>query len=216
MMRKFLTSSKRGSLLNKFRKRRFTFFLEKIQDIERPVMILDVGGEVDFWDSMDLENRAEFKITILNVQIRNAHRRDFILIKGDGRDMHQFADKSFDLVFSNATIEHLPSFSDQTRMAREIKRVGKKYFVQTPNRYFPIEPHFIFPFFQFCPHRLQIYMLTHFNMGFFTKTNRAQAEEVTNNIRLLTQSELKILFPKAKIYKEKVCGLTKSFTAYEL
>lgn len=34
---------------------------------------------------------------------------------------------------------------DQERMAAEILRVGRHCYVQTPNKNFPVEPHFIFP-----------------------------------------------------------------------
>ena len=63
--------------------------------------------------------------------------------------MDFFKDKSFDAVFSNSVIEHVGTFEDQKMMANEVIRVTNFYFIQTPNLYFPIEPHFLVPFFQF-------------------------------------------------------------------
>ncbi|MEM2045934.1 MAG: class I SAM-dependent methyltransferase, partial [Candidatus Bathyarchaeia archaeon] len=57
-------------------------------------------------------------------------------IIGDARCM-PFKDKSFDVVFSNSVIEHVGNYDDQKMCAEEIRRVGKCYFVQTPNFYFP-------------------------------------------------------------------------------
>lgn len=50
-------------------------------------------------------------------------------------------------------------------MAREIRRIGKHYFVQTPNCLFPIEPHFLFPGFQWMPSFLKVILIRHYNLG---------------------------------------------------
>jgi hypothetical protein len=100
-------------------------------------------------------------------------------------------------------------------MANEVCRVGKCYFVQTPNKYFPLEPHFLFPFFQFLPIRFRAWLLQNFKLGWFTKTPDAlEAREVVESIRLLTKKEFKAFFPNASIYEEKVLWMTKSFIAY--
>jgi len=65
-----------------------------------------------------------------------------------------FPDGSFDVVFSNAVIEHLTP-EGQRLMAQEIMRVGRRWFVTTPNFWFPVEMHHKLPLFQFLPHALQ-------------------------------------------------------------
>jgi len=119
------------------------------------------------------------------------------------------------VIFSNSVIEHLGSYSDQSLMANEVRRLGERYFLQTPNRYFPIEPHFLFPFFQFFPYKLKIWLVTRFNLGWFGKIpDENKAREIISSIRLLNKKELKILFPESKIKEEKFLGLTKSFIVY--
>ncbi len=101
-------------------------------------------------------------------------------------------------------------------MAVEIMRVGKRYFVQTPNYYFPFEPHFLFPLFQFLPASLKIFLVKNFNMGWYGKTRDAEkAEKLINSIKLLKRADLKKLFPQSGIYSEKLLGLTKSFIVYK-
>ncbi|WP_255695553.1 methyltransferase domain-containing protein [Rhodohalobacter sp. 614A] len=59
--------------------------------------------------------------------------KQFQYVQGDALDMHMFEDKSFDVVFSNSVIEHVGSFENQRRFADEVRRVGKAYWVQTPD-----------------------------------------------------------------------------------
>lgn len=61
-----------------------------------------------------------------------------------------FPDKSIDIVFSNAVIEHV-SRRDQQRMASEIMRVGRSWFVTTPNYWYPLELHRKLPGFHYLP-----------------------------------------------------------------
>jgi ubiquinone/menaquinone biosynthesis C-methylase UbiE len=134
---------------------------------------------------------------------------------GDARDLSQFADHEFDVVFSNSVIEHVGSVGDQQKMANEIRRVGRFYFVQTPNRGFPLEPHFMFPFFQFLPVSCRAKLLQKFNLGWIARVPEFQnAKLVVQSIRLLTRRDLEQLFPEAEIFEERFLGLTKSFVAY--
>ena len=61
-------------------------------------------------------------------------------IQADGRKL-PFDDESFDLVFSNAVIEHVGQKEDQLVFISEHDRVGKSWIFTTPNRMFPIESH---------------------------------------------------------------------------
>jgi hypothetical protein len=100
-------------------------------------------------------------------------------------------------------------------MANEIKRVGKRYFVQTPNRHFPLEPHFLVPGFQFMPLKLRAWLVSHFDVGWYRRIpDRAKARAEVESISLLTHRDLRRLFPEARIYRERLMGLTKSFVAY--
>lgn len=210
-----------ASLANTFRRRRFKFFENLLDNLRgdnqsRPIQLLDVGGTAGFWNTMGPLGPDVLQITLLNLGGANNHTAEgYRVVEGDGRDMRVFADKSFDIVFSNSVIEHVGTFADQQRMAHEVQRVGKRYFVQTPNRYFPIEPHFLFPFFQFLPESLQVWMLMHRDLGWFKKTaDKEDALRQVRSVRLMSERELKRLFPGANVYREKIGGMTKSLTAY--
>lgn len=200
------------------RKKRLALFNSLIESIPSPVNILDVGGTQTFWDTSGFfdEKMNLIKITLMNVRKVPVSRPNFNSIVGDARDLKEFKENQFDVVFSNSVIEHVGDYNDQLQMANEIRRVGKRYFVQTPNLYFPIEPHFVFPFFQFLPVEVKLWLITHFDLGFYQKiTNKKTALDAVTSIKLLNKKEFISLFPNAKIFEEKFFGLTKSFIVYD-
>ena len=62
----------------------------------------------------------------------------FSFVEGDGRNLSNFGDKTFDIAHSNSVLEHVGNWEDMHRFAGEIARVGRKYFVQTPSFWFPV------------------------------------------------------------------------------
>jgi len=203
------------SMATALRRKRFVFFQTLIRQVPPPIRILDVGGTQRFWDLMKFTASEQVQITLLNtapIKVSRWHMEGRV---ADARDMSQFADREFDVVFSNSVIEHVGSVDDQRKMANEIRRVGKRYFVQTPNRGFPIEPHFVFPFFQFLPVPWRARLLQKFNLGWIARVPEYEnAKLVVRSIRLLNRRDLEQLFPEAEIYRERLLGFTKSFVAY--
>ena len=103
-----------------------------------------------------------------------------------------FKSASFDWVFSNAVIEHVGDWEKQKRFANEIRRVASKgYFVTTPNKFFPIEPHTLLPFYQFLSPTQQRYFVR-LSPGYMTERDQ---------INLLSSRELGLLFPEARVSK---------------
>src|SRR5229473_8151926 len=115
-----------------FRRRRFKTFLEDYQSCQT---ILDVGGEHPTW----LLIGRRHGITLLNLSAPE-NCNGFAYVLASGCEL-PFPDKSFDLAFSNSVIEHVGTEENQFRFAREMMRVGKQIYCQTPSRLFPIDPH---------------------------------------------------------------------------
>lgn len=204
------------SLASRFRRRRFTLFLELLEGGQGTVTILDVGGTAAFWNEM-LPGApvGKCEVTLLNVNPSVGDEGSFHMIQGDARDLRQFPDKHFDVVFSNSVIEHVGGWEDQKRMASEVRRVGHRYFVQTPNYFFPIEPHFLVPGFQWLPFRLRVWLVRKRSLGWMGRREDVrEAEALVSSVRLLRESEIRQLFPGGTIYKERALGLVKSFVAY--
>jgi ubiquinone/menaquinone biosynthesis C-methylase UbiE len=205
------------SLSTKFRKKRFSLFLSLIEKMEKPLKILDVGGTQVFWERMNFVDVDDIEVVLFNLSREKIRYKNFSSLVGDAQNMIMFSDNEFDIVFSNSVLQYvgIDGYLDQCSMATEIQRVGKRYFVQSPNRNFPIEPHFQIPFFQFFPKNLQVFLISHFNLGFREKMrDRQKAIRTVNSIRMIKKEELHKLFPNSTIYEEKVFGITKSFIAY--
>jgi hypothetical protein len=203
------------SLLSRMRRQRFAFFRTLLEQVPRPLTILDVGGTQFFWYTMHYAQDDQIRITILNVTPEAVWMPGMQVVVGDGCHMGQFADNSFDVVFSNSAIEHVGGFANQQAMASEIQRIGKRYFVQTPNRAFPIEPHFLVPCFQFLPLAVRVWLLQHFRLGWYHKIpDYEAARREVAAIRLLSKREVQRLFPGAHLRRETILWLTSSFIAY--
>jgi len=176
--------------------------------------LLDIRGTQNYWK--DHYNAIKnLEVTVTNLSEGHVTFPNFKSRIGDATNLYDIKDNEYDLVFSNSVIEHLFRKDNQKKMAEEIKRVGKSYFIQTPNRFFPLEPHFLVPFFQFFPFAWQLFLLRNFHLGHVGKiSEKERAKEQINEIRLLSRNEFKELFSEATIFEEKFLFLTKSFVAY--
>lgn len=182
------------------------------------VNILDVGGVPDYWKYLGFKHINDVKITFLNLDtydVPEEFRNTMVSVKGNAISMKDIEDWSYDLVFSNSVIEHVGNYDNQKKMANEMLRVAPHGYLQTPNKGFFMEPHFLFPFFQFLPHRMREELCFKFQMGYFKKAStREEAKKMVDDVHLLSYRQLKGLFPNARIYKEKWMGMTKSFELY--
>ena len=214
LIRSLADNSDTRSLATRMRRRRFELFLSLLRKLDGHVEILDIGGTQQFWDLMLGADPANIRVTLLNTQHQTVSSSRFLSAVGDARFIPQFATGSFDVVFSNSVIEHVGDYAAQRRMANEIQRVGKRYFVQTPNKRFPLEPHFLFPWFQYLPVSIRTWMVNHFDVGWYRRiADPAAARAEVESIQLLTRRRFSSLFPAARIHEEKIAGLTKSFVA---
>jgi methyltransferase family protein len=191
-----------------FRKRRMRFFYRHF-GVERQTTVLDIGGREFNWTLMPFTPH----VTILNLSMQGKRSGKFEWVIGDARKL-SFPDNTFEIVYSNSVIEHLGNFDDQRRFAAECRRVGRSYFVQTPNRNFPIEPHLLTPFVHWLPKGWQARLLRNFTLwGWITRPDAAARARFLNTTRMLTRAEFQSLFPDAEIRREHFFGLTKCFIA---
>lgn len=128
-----------------------------------------------------------------------AERRRFV--QADATKL-PFADGAFDIAYCNSVIEHVVDPDSRRRLAGELHRVARRYFVQTPNRWFPVEPHSLLPLVHFLPRALGRRL---WRLGV--------SGDPFDETRLLGAGELQRLFPEARIVRERLGPLTKSLVA---
>ncbi|MBC6426589.1 MAG: class I SAM-dependent methyltransferase [Ekhidna sp.] len=213
-----------SSIDQKCREKRFNFFLKFLSKIDsgQLITILDIGGTVEYWKNMNFTDRKNVYITLLNLKEFLTDHPNFTSVIGDARNLQRYSDNEFHLVYSNSVIEHLFSFENQKLMANEVKRVGKNHYIQNPNYFPPIEPHWRLPFFQYLPFKMRVFMDKYFSLGNYTINRPRRQRSRTykeaflrvSEIKLLSEKEMKSLFPESKVYREKFLGFTKSITMY--
>jgi len=176
-----------------YRKLMFSRFMKYLLP-ESHHLILDVGVTSDdrFVESNYFEKMYPYKDKIVCVGTEDGSHLEekypgiqFIQVYPDMP--LPFEDKKFDIVFSNAVIEHVGSKDAQMQFVREIIRVSNSFFITTPNRWFPIEFHTVVPFLHWLPKPMYRKVLSSFGEKFWSK------EE---NLNLLSKREFRQLFPK--------------------
>lgn len=121
------------------------------------------------------------------------------LVVADATERLPFADGQFDLAYCNSVIEHIPP-TRRPAFARELRRVARGWYVQTPAIGFPIEPHSLLP----GAHWLPLPLRRHYW--------RLGAGSDVEEIRLLRRRELEALFGPA--FPERLGPWTKSWIAF--
>ncbi len=124
--------------------------------------VLDVGTSADY----NFEPNANYflhryphpeQLTAVGIEDVSKLRSSYPLVtfvQADGRSL-PFPDDSFDVVHSNAVIEHIP-YSDQQAFVSELVRVARAGMLTTPNRWFPLDPHTRLPFLHWLPRPLML------------------------------------------------------------
>lgn len=193
-------------------------------DLTPNAKILDLGGNTGnrmkslFPDRNEGVYIADISEKALDIA-KNQNGYKTILLDESGKI--PFDDKYFDFVFCNSVIEHVTvdknqvynitsnkifkeqSFLRQRKFANEIRRVSKRYFVQTPYKHFIIESHLWFPsIYLYFPRKVQIKLIRFLNK-YWVKSS-------SPDFSLFTYNDFKELFPEGNVIREKTFFLTKS------
>lgn len=171
--------------------------------------VLDIGGGAFPWSYINPKAR----ITVLNLNLPESltdHPR-VEFVAGDALQI-PFNPLAFDLVFSNSVIEHVGGHREQRKFAEEMLSAGKQLYCQTPNKWFPIEPHLLTLFIHWLPFSIQRKLVRYFSLwGLITKPSQKTVDETLHNLHLLSRNQFASLFPHCTLREERILGLTKSF-----
>jgi SAM-dependent methyltransferase len=175
------------------RERKLRLFMEDLQPTSATT-VLDVGAdELGFGEGHGcgtlnfFEERYPWpeRITALGLHDGRGFRARYpgiAYVQGDACAL-PFADGEFDIVFSNAVIEHVGGRDRQRKLVSEALRVGRRVFITTPNSRFPVEVHTRLPLVHWLPD------------GLAHPLYRAAGKEFATHIHLLSRRSLASLFP---------------------
>jgi SAM-dependent methyltransferase len=175
------------------RERKLRLFMDELQPTPE-TSVLDVGadelgfGEGEGCGTLNFfEERYPWPERITALGLHGGH--DFRVrypaityVQGDACEL-PFGDGEFDIVFSNAVIEHVGGRERQRMLVSEAIRVGRRVFITTPNRRFPVEVHTRLPLVHWLPDALA------------HPVYRAAGKEFAADVRLLSRRTFASLFP---------------------
>jgi hypothetical protein len=172
--------------------------------------VLDLGGTPGFWRAAPVHGEH---VTVVNIKRGMDADEPWMDVRvADACDPGLGAER-FDIVISNSLLEHVGGADRRQQLAEVITSLSDRYWVQTPNRGFPIEPHWLFPGFQFLPFGVRVLVARTWPLGHRRAKSRRDAERLVRGIELVGVTEMRQLFPQADLWIERFAGLPKSLVA---
>lgn len=201
------------------RKRKLELFY-KVMKPTSQTKVLDVGAGINpdgdrglqLIDSYPWKNElSAINISPEPISRMKQYYPEVEAIVGDALDL-PWPDKYFDAVYSNAVIEHVGDFEAQKKMAAEIMRVGKRWFVTSPNRWYPFEFHMRLPFVTWLPGKSYLWAARIISYNHAHKKYMFGMKHY-DGLRLLTARQLKCCFPDSKIIEQRVTFMAETLIA---
>ena len=191
------------------RRSRFDLFMRHMRPCESD-RVLDVGAgdgsgsAINFFEEWYPWRRSITAVALNDLPRFRARYPEIPLHVGDGRQL-PFAERSFDICFSNAVIEHAGTEAQQRAFVHEACRVAERVFFSTPNRWFPVDLHTMIPFAHWLPMRAR-------NAIYRVLGNDFWASEQA--LHLLGLSEIRAYVPPGwsmEIHRQRLLGWTVNY-----
>jgi hypothetical protein len=204
-------SDDRRSLAARARAARWDELLRRFPDLAA-MRVLDLGGVPGQW-----VGRSVRPAQVVSVNLEGHPPVDepwLTAVRGDACDLPAgLRRERFDLVHSNSVLEHVGGHARRLAFAATVHAAADHHWIQTPYRYFPVEPHWVFPGFQFLPVRARVELSLRWPLGHIRSADRAAALADVTWVELLGRTEMQAYFPGSEIWPERFAGLTKSLVA---
>jgi len=200
-----------GSVGERRRVGRWEWFAKTFTDIDS-MKVIDLGGTAEAWLRAPVRPAS---VHVVNLEVETAEIPDWIRVDtADACNLpRHITDGKYDLVFSNSVLEHVGGQSQRQLFADTVHKLAARHWVQTPYRYFPIEPHWLFPGFQFLPLATRAAVARHWPLVHSTPEGREASVRQAMSVELVSRTEMGIFFPYSTIEPERFLGLTKSLVA---
>ena len=197
------------------RARRWDLVAARFPDLAR-MEVVDLGGTAEAWRRAPVRPA---RVTVVNLFEPGESDESWIVpVTGDACAAREALERAghaqrYDLVFSNSLIEHVGGHAQRAALAAEVRELAPRHWVQTPYRYFPVEPHWLFPGLQFLPMGLRARVAAVWPMAHTKPESAAQAMSEVQWTELIGVAELRAYFPGSRVLRERALGVTKSIVA---
>jgi hypothetical protein len=200
-----------GSWGARRRARRWQWLLDTFPDLPE-MSVIDLGGRVDTWQLAPVRGKH---VHVVNLEPLPSELPSWA--EADHADAcalpSRIASSRYDLVFSNSVIEHVGGHERRLRFAAAVRSLAGAHWVQTPYRYFPVEPHWVAPAMQFLPVAARTTLAHRWPLAHTPSRDRASALDSVLWTELLDRTQLRHYFPDSTLRAERLLGLTKSLIA---
>jgi hypothetical protein len=202
-----------GSLGQWTRSRRWEWFSAAFPGVES-MSVIDLGGTAESWLRAPVRPAS---VHVVNLEPETVDVCPWIRAdQADACNLPVHIRKGdYDIVFSNSVIEHVGGYAQRMRFADAVHELAERHWVQTPYRYFPVEPHWLFPGFQFLPLTVRGELSRRWPLVHTKSRSREEGLRAALEVELLSRTEMKLLFPHSIIRLERVFGAVKSLIAID-
>jgi len=193
------------------RARRWSWLVRTFPDLDQ-MSVIDLGGSVESWRRAPVRPKH---VHIVNLEEQPGDVPEWAEV--DYADAcalpERIRTRRYDLAFSNSVIEHVGGHEPRLRFAGAIRSLADAYWVQTPYRYFPVEPHWVAPGAQHLPIALRTRIVRHWPLVHTRAADSAEALGAVLWTDLVDRTQMRHYFPDSELLSERLLGLTKSLIA---
>lgn len=209
-LRRLITDpSQTRSIAGALRRNRWVMLGRRLPNLAE-MRVIDLGGLCRDWVNAPVRPQS---VVVVNLLPESSEVAWITTVQADVCSLPPDLAGGFDLAFSNSVIEHVGGHARRVQFGDVVRAAAAHYWVQTPDRYFPVEPHWLFPGLQFLPQRARAAVIRHWPLGPVTPDHTSALRDVLE-VELLSRTELAFYFPEAEILHERVLGLSKSLVAF--
>jgi hypothetical protein len=196
------------------RAQRWAWLFNTFPDLDQ-MSVVDLGGDPSTWEHSPVHPKH---VHVVNIEPLRSDVPDWLEV--DYADAcalpERIAERRYDLVFSNSVLEHVGGHERRLRFAEAVHTLAPAHWVQTPYRYFPVEPHWIAPAMQFLPVRARVTVARRWPLAHVRSTGIRDALDGVLWTELVDRTQMRYYFPDSAIRSERFAGLTKSLVAVKL
>lgn len=173
--------------------------------------VLDLGGTPAYWASAPVQPAS---VTVVNLAAFPETVDHVSAVVADACSPPETVTRNpYDLVVSNSLLEHVGGHVRRQQLSDAIRGAADRHFVQTPYRYFPVEPHWLFPGLQFLPFAARVWVTRTWPLGHRHAKDLSTAVASVNEVDLVGLRQMRSYFPESDIVLERFLGVPKSLIA---